>query len=268
MNGAAWSCSISIHEDFYYHTRDPNKLGKFTARDGPAVISHFVTVTAKGDLEPMLRRAQMAILNPREDPQRFVNIDNASLAAMKRQVPFSPNVVSLEIQGPKLPELYFYDLPGSINVIEDEEDQGLVFWIEQLVTKYIEDEKCLILLACGADQDVETSTTFRFIKGCGATQRCAGVLTKADLLPHGKMNYVTQILSGKKFTLGKGWFITKQLSQAQIDQGISHSMARELEASFFSQASWTGLANLQARFGIERLKETLSGWMTDHFRGE
>lgn len=210
----------------------------------------------------------MAVLNPSYDPQTFVNLNDASLATTQRQVPFSPNVVSLEIQGPNLPELYFYDLPGSINVTEDEEDQGLVMWIEQLVTKYIEDEKCLILLACGADQDVETSTTFRYIKGCGATRRCAGVLTKADLLPPGKLPYVTQILSGRKFTLGKGWFITKQLSQAQIDQGISHAMARELEANVFVEAPWAGLTNLQPHFGIGKLQEALSLWMTEHFRGE
>jgi hypothetical protein len=266
-NGAAWLCRINIQQEYYFHTDGPKDPGRFCEREGQAVTTPFATVDKRTELEPMLRKAQLAVLNPSEDPQNFVGIDLAS-ASLLRQVPFSPNVISLEIQGPDLPELYFYDLPGSINVIEDEEDPGLPQWIEELVNKYLRDEKCLILLACGADQDVETSTTFRFIKNCGATQRCAGVLTKADLMPPGKLAYIRQILNGKKFTLGKGWFFTKQLSQAQIDQGISHAMARNLEADFFRQQPWSGIANLQSRFGIERLQEAVSESMTDHIRGE
>jgi hypothetical protein len=265
-SGAAWACSISIQESFYFHVVGPNGAGGFSPRD-ENVVTHFATVTEKSELESMLRKAQLAILNPRKDPQTFVGIDLASNIP-KSQVPFSPNIVSLEIQGPNLPELYFYDLPGSINVIEDDEDQQLVQWIEKLVTSYIRDEKCLILLACGADQDVETSTTFRFIKDCQATNRCAGVLTKADLLPPGKLPYVKQILSGKKFTLGKGWYLTKQLSQAQIDQGISHAMARGLESTFFGQQPWADLVNLHEHFGISRLEKSVSHWMADHIRGE
>ena len=267
LNGATWLCSISIQQEYYFHTDGPDDPGRFRKRDGQIDPMHFYTVTKKSELEAMLRKAQLAILNPRDDPQKFVSIDLAS-TSLPRQVPFSPNVISLEIQGPNLPELYFYDLPGSINVIEDGEDPSLVQMIEDLVSTYLQDEKCLILLACGADQDVETSTTFRFIKNCRATERCAGVVTKADLLPPGKLPYIKQILNGKKFALGKGWFFTKQLSQAQIDQGISHAVARDLEADFFRQQPWSGLADLQARFGIERLQEAVSHSMTEHIRGE
>ena len=267
MDGAAWRCSINIQQEYYYHTEGPGDPGRFRKRDGQTVVSHFFTVTKKNELEPMLRKAQLAILNPRDDPQKFLGIDLTSVS-LPRQVPFSPNVISLEIQSSNLPELYFYDLPGSINVIEDNEDPELPKFIEELVNTYLNDEKCLILLACGADQDVETSTTFRFIKNCGATQRCAGVLTKADLLPPGKLPYIKQILSGRKFALGKGWFFTKQLSQAQIDQGISHSMTRDLEAEFFRQQPCSKIADLQSRFGIERLQEAVSESMTEHIRGE
>jgi hypothetical protein len=267
LNGAEWLCSISIQQEYYFHTDGPNDLGRFRKREGQTEPMHFYTVTKKSELEAMLRKAQLAILNPRDDPQKFVSFDLAS-ESLPRQVPFSPNVISLEIQGPSLPELYFYDLPGSINVIEDGEDPALVRMIENLVSSYLKDQKCLILLACGADQDVETSTTFRFIKNCRATERCAGVLTKADLLPPGKLPYIKQILNGKKFTLGKGWFFTKQLSQAQIDKGISHAAARDLEADFFRQQPWSDLAELQSRFGIDRLQDAVSQSMTDHIRGE
>jgi hypothetical protein len=116
----------------------------------------------------------------------------------------------------------------------------------------------------GADQDVETSKTLSFIRGRGATARCVGVLTKADLMPPGKSDYVQSILDGKKFALGKGWFITKQLSQEQIEQGITHAAARVLEADFFSSLLWAQ----GGRCGIPQLQEAVSRFLTEHIRGE
>jgi hypothetical protein len=228
-----------------------------------AVLTHFANVTNKERLEPMLRNAQLAVLNPRENPQQFINADEAQAT---RQVAFSPNIVCLEIQGPGLPELSFFDLPGTINVVgeeDDPDDQGLVQRISKLVTTFLVDEKSLVLLACGADQDVETSTTFRLIKDCKATARCVGVLTKADLMPPGKNEYIQKILDGNKFALGKGWFITKQLSQKQINQGITHATARDLEAEFFSSQPWA-----QDHCGIPQLQDAISRFLTQHIHGE
>lgn len=259
--GTDWACSISIREPFFLGNN-----GRFAPR-GEIIVTHFATVTDKDELEPMLRKAQLAVLNPRNNPQTYVTMDLNS-TPMSRQVGFSPNIVSLEIQSPHLPELSFYDLPGSINVIEDGEDPSLVKLIKSLVTFYLKDDMCLVLLACGADQDVETSTTFKFIKDCNATQRCAVVLTKADLLPSGKGPYIQQILEGKKFALGKDWYITKQLSQAQIDEGVSHAAARDLEANFFRHGPWADLNNLQQRCGIPKLQEAVSRSLTDHICGQ
>jgi hypothetical protein len=115
----------------------------------------------------------------------------------------------------------------------------------------------------GADQDVETSTTFKLIKDCNATPRCVGVFTKADLMPPGKTQYVQKILDAKQFTLGKGWFVTKQLSQEQIYQGITHAAARDLEAEFFNGQPWA-----RDRCGIPKLQEAISRFLTEHIRGE
>jgi hypothetical protein len=82
-------------------------------------------------------------------------------------------------------------------------------------------------------------------------------------MPPGKTQYIRTILDGNKFTLGKRWFITKQLSQEQIDQGITHAAARDLEAEFFSTQSWA-----QDQCGIPQLQESISRFLTQHIRGE
>lgn len=255
-----WQCSVSIKQPFWFDDR--NSEGHFHRRDQPTT-EHFATVTNKAELETTLRRAQLAVLNPRQPPQTYVNADVGTAPSL--QVAFSPNIIILEIQGPDLPEFSFYDLPGSINVVEDGEDQSLVKWIEKLISEYLKDEKTLILLACGADQDVETSTTFRYIKKCKAESRTAGVLTKVDLLSRDKVDYIREILTGR-FFLGRGWFATKQLSQEEIKNGIN---ARQREAEVFSHEPWVSFAgHLQERFGIPKLQEAVSRSLTDHIRGE
>jgi hypothetical protein len=137
--------SISIKQESFFEN------GHFRQLQGGAITTHFANVTSKERLEPMLRRAQLAVLNPGENPLEFIDIDIDGPRAT-RQVAFSPYVVCLEIQGPGLPELSFFDLPGTINVNPEEngpEDYDLVKWIEDLVVDYIRDEKSLVLLACG-----------------------------------------------------------------------------------------------------------------------
>lgn len=256
----AWQCVLSIKQPFWFDDR--KNTGQFFPRDQP-VTSHFATVTNKAELETMLRRSQLAVLNPRHNPQEYLNADVTSPHPL--QVAFSPNIISLEIQGPGLPELSFYDLPGSIQVVEDGQDQALVKWIEKLLSEYIQDEKTLILLACGADQDVETSKTLGVIKTCKAESRTLGVLTKVDLASPLKMEYIKDIMHGR-FSLGRGWFAVKLLSQEEIQNRVD---AREVEAKVFGREPWNTFApDLQQRLGIPRLQEAISHSLTDHIRGE
>jgi hypothetical protein len=70
-------------------------------------------------LEDMLRRAQLAILNPSVASHRFVDFDLTSVGSKDlplgstQQLSFSENVVCLDICGPDVPNLSFIDLPGN-----------------------------------------------------------------------------------------------------------------------------------------------------------
>lgn len=77
----------------------------------------------KGELETMLRRAQLAILNPSVAMEQFVDADVDSLDPhtapfdSSDQLAFSSNVVCVTVWGPDVPDLSFIDLPGQSRII-------------------------------------------------------------------------------------------------------------------------------------------------------
>lgn len=78
----------------------------------PPEVFDFATVTRKQDLELVLRRAQLATLNPSRDPSEYINIPHLEHAS-RGAVGFSPNIIQLKVEAPDLPELSVVDLPGT-----------------------------------------------------------------------------------------------------------------------------------------------------------
>ena len=157
---------------------------------------------------------------------------------------------------------------GSINVSERHNEQYLVKLIKELVTSYLDDDKARILLACGADQDIHNSTTFRYIREAenDAKSRCMGVLTKLDLMHGSKAEQIWKMLDHQEFDFPNGsWFMTKQLSQDQLDAGVSHGEARLREADFFLTPPWADFSRaFPKQVGIGNLQAALSKCLTAH----
>lgn len=102
-----WSCQVSLVRK-YYNAPHIRESELYPWADMEQEVIPFVTVHNKCDLEDVIRRAQIATLNPGKDPRSFRRTQlNAGI-----EVPFSPNIISLEIAAPGLPNLSFYDLPG------------------------------------------------------------------------------------------------------------------------------------------------------------
>ncbi|KAI7204945.1 P-loop containing nucleoside triphosphate hydrolase protein [Hortaea werneckii] len=251
-----WTCRIFLQPKYRYSPafkagRDKTKYDRWDELNGEPF--HFATIHDKHSLEETLKRAQLALLNPRTDPAHF---QSAHISWGKNELAFSPNLIHIQIDGPDLPELSFFDLPGAINVHRDPNEQHLVAFIQKLLQNYIRDEQALVLLALSSDQDPETSTAFRFIKECAAEGRTMGVLTKPDLITKGRIPKIYDLLYGEDFQLGSGWFVTKQLSSEEVDT-VSYAEARIREQDFFSREPWASTV-LGERFGIGNVQGTIS----------
>lgn len=264
--GEAWSCTVTLSRR-YVCGRD-GKTWTNTSNTDPV---YFATVTDRADLDRVLQLAQTAILNPTLDPAALLT-NGAPPPPTARSLLFSYNPIELRISGEELPELSMLDLPGSINVAPDEDKQHLVKLIEKLIGAYVKNEKALILLVASMDQDLETSTAFRLVLACKALPRSMGVLTKADLFTNStkQIERVRQTLSGEKFKLGNSWFVTKNSSQDELDNRITHLEARERETEFFRcGVPWsTELVAHSDRFGTKKLQDAISHRLVEHIESE
>lgn len=272
----AWSAKVLLHRNYHYMpqikaTDDARTYDGWMQSDSPDVV-HFATVTKKEELEGILISAQLAILNPGVHHMAFSTRSRQGQSQASSAALFSPNVISLEIEGPDLPELSFYDLPGAINSPDNEDEQYLYDFIGRLLTNYIKDDKALVLLACSITNDIENCTALRYVRQCKAASRCIGVLTKPDLLDNNRTaDIVRLILQNKKQNLGHGWYVTKQLSQDELEElpVISHAEARIRERDFFRTAPrWSAFAAFSDRMGIPALQSAVSQVLTSHILNE
>ncbi|RMZ68410.1 dynamin family [Pyrenophora seminiperda CCB06] len=261
---AGWSATVSLRSQYKYDGNTAHghnqRFPGWIYKDQPTIV-HFAETEDQNELERIIAHAQLALISPHTDYREFLRPQIAE----HYRCDFSPNVVSITITHPDLPPLSFYDLPGIIGQAESAESQFLVKFVRDLVTEYINDPEALILVTCSLENDIANSTAGGIARKLGATKRCIGVLTKPDRLPPGsRHDKLKDVFDQKRFALGHGYFVVKNLGQDEIDRGLTHGQARHQEQQFFSQAPWaTTFGRYQHRFGTLNLQGFLSGKLAE-----
>jgi GTPase SAR1 family protein len=179
--GAAWKCKVELlkHYDFYGKSfprslEDESPFKPWIANATPVVIP-FMTVDNEDALRDAIHRAQLALLNPGQRPEKYASGPVLAIGdSQGLQCEFSPNVVSIEISGPGRINLSFYDLPGIINQTEDDSKPYLVEIVRNLAKEYIKSEDAIVLLAKSMEADPHNSSAAKLAKDMRATERCVG----------------------------------------------------------------------------------------------
>jgi hypothetical protein len=121
---------------------------------------------------------KVAILNHNRNSDLFIPGEGAyakehSLedAVKETDAQFSPNIVALEIKGPNLPDLSFYDLPGVFISPPQEEDQYIVQVVRNLSSEYIRRPQAIVMWALPMNQDPENSISLDIIRAAKAQGR-------------------------------------------------------------------------------------------------
>jgi hypothetical protein len=102
VNPDTWRCKVSLRID----REDVSK----NRRMG---VYHFAETPTPGDVTGILRRAQLAILNPSRAPADMAKLSDAECEVHPIELKFSRSMVVLEITGANI-DVTFIDLPGII----------------------------------------------------------------------------------------------------------------------------------------------------------
>lgn len=274
-----WSAKISLHIDYAFKPR-PGRLRVTTADPFPPWVRQpretkefkVLDKDHRDEIEETLRWAQVALLTP-DIPHTSFEPGSGHIAANvalrdqidKTPAKFSPNIISLEIRGPDLPDLSFFDLPGLIKSTATEGDVYLIKVVENLAKQYIRHPQAIILWAVPMTLDPDNSSTFQVIRDMKATDRTVGVMTKADLLQPGDHGQWLRMLEGhpESFQVGLGYYVTAR------PQGVSMEDAAKWEEAFFSRNldgaahvpnwSWpVEFSRFQSRTGVDHLRRFIS----------
>ncbi|KAL8925260.1 MAG: hypothetical protein Q9208_003550 [Pyrenodesmia sp. 3 TL-2023] len=113
--------------------------------------------------------------------------------------------------------------------------------------------------------DAANSTASKLVQELSAQDRTIGVLTKPDRVQDGEsLEQWIDILNGKKFKLGHGYFVIKN----NPDPRVSHAIARQEEDHFFRENEpWAQtLRSHHERLGTLKLQGVLSKRLTAQIR--
>ncbi|KAI2636623.1 dynamin family protein [Xylaria nigripes] len=277
---AHWSCTVALQVDYDFVPKGKIRKSDVTAsnpfppwvRKSHRELKIFKTIFDPNEIEEVLRWAQIAILNPTHDHELYIPGEGAvakgiDLAEASRRAvaQFSPNIISLEIKGPELPGLSFYDLPGVFLSPDQEEDEYIVKVVHNLTRHYIQKEGAIIMWALPMNADPENSISLGIIRDARASNRTIGIMTKADKLAPENESQWLSMFRGEKQSVGHGFFATSRPPQEPLES------AGKWEELFFSHEVGTWPAdfdNFRKRCGVDLLGEYISTQLGDAFARE
>ncbi|KAF9258360.1 hypothetical protein L218DRAFT_964522 [Marasmius fiardii PR-910] len=201
----------------------------------------------KDEVEERIRRAQVAILNPRIPHSEILEgdgiIDHAGSSS------FSANCIALEISGPDVADLSFCDLPGLIRSTRDGNSRDIEL-VERMVESYIKKPSCIILLTVSCETDHMNQGALHLAKKHDPLgERTVGVLTKPDRIDRGDENAWLGFIRGEEQPLHNHWFCVKQPSTSELQRGITWDEARKREDDFFSTTTpWSELDPMYQKY--------------------
>ncbi|KAG9296191.1 hypothetical protein G9A89_014783 [Geosiphon pyriformis] len=249
-----WRCQVTLrreHNDF-----DNKPLSTTT------VVGFGGTIDDPDDVESIARRAQKALLNPSRDSAYYLNYvppSDSDKDVSENEIKFTKNVICLDIQGPDVPNLSLIDLPGIIQHTERTEDEKFIGLIQDLIQKYIQNEKSIIIATISCKDEIDNQAIVTLAKKVDEKGvRTLGVLTKPDTIESGTHGAWLKIMRGEKHKLSLGYYVVKNPSQEDLMKHITFPKARKAEKAFFEMHDSWKQYEFKNRIGVDNLRGKLS----------
>lgn len=183
---------------------------------------------------------------------------------------FGEDVLRIEVIGNTGLHLTVVDLPGLISVASEEQTEEDVGLIGRLVDTYLQSSRTIILAVVQANNDIANQGIIqRARKYDQAGQRTVGIITKPDLINKGTEARIALLAKNQDTTkLKLGYFLLKNPSPAELEEGITLRDRKRQELEFFSSPVWKEHRLNPARLGVTSLREYLQDLLDGHIERE
>jgi GTPase SAR1 family protein len=183
---------------------------------------------------------------------------------------FAEDVLRIEVIGNTGLHLTVVDLPGLIAVANEEQTDEDVQLVARLVDTYLQSPRTIILAVVQANNDIANQGIIqRARKFDRAGQRTVGIITKPDLINQGTEGRIALLAKNQDTTkLKLGYFLLKNPSPAQLQQGITLSQRKREELDFFCSPGWKEHRLDPDRLGVNALREFLQDLLDRHVERE
>jgi len=177
---------------------------------------------------------------------------------------FSEDVLKIEICGPDEDYLTVIDVPGIFrNPTEGVTTRGDIQLVQNMVKKYIENGRTIILAVLPSNVDIATQEILTFAEDCDKLgERTLGILTKPDLVTEQSAKVaVCNLVLGKKRPLTLGYYVVRNRG-ADDNDAFNYGAAEQM----FRDVPWNSLP--RDRLGVQALKARLSELLSQITRKE
>lgn len=183
---------------------------------------------------------------------------------------FAPDALRIEITGPIGIHLSVVDLPGLIEVPDDNRDDDDVNAVVNMVTAYLQSPRTIVLAVVQASNDVATQKIIRLARQYDPEgQRTVGIITKPDLINVGSESRIALTAKNQDtIKLKLGFFLVKNPSPTEIKEQITVISRSQRELQFFSAPEWTSQQLDMNRVGVDKLRQFLQVFLDSHIEKE
>ncbi|KAF9123430.1 hypothetical protein BGW39_008982 [Mortierella sp. 14UC] len=211
----------------------------------PAFNERYYTQDAASNIHPIISEANRILCSSME---------------------ISNKVLEITISGPTLSPLTIIDLPGYINTTIDGQDKSMVETIRTINTRYIEDNRTIILAVVPANVDLNNIFVLgeaeRYDPG---HERTIPIVTKPDTVDPDMLPNLVHTILNKRKQMKLGYLVMKNSAFKDID--ISWDEARQRENDFFKSSSLWGQVP-DTRKGRLSVEKFLGNLLYTHIKKE
>lgn len=183
---------------------------------------------------------------------------------------FGEDVLRIKVRGNTALNLTIVDLPGIIQVPNDEQDDDDVDTVHALVDSYITNPRTIVLAVVQAGNDISNQPIIKKSRKFDKEgERTIGVITKPDLINDGTQTRITALSRNEDTTkLKLGFFMVKNPSPKDMQSGMTMLEREQKELTYFSCPPWRDTGLDRTRIGVASLRRFLQDLLNRHTERE